>query len=238
MSFVNLMRQKDFTPDVSYEQVRPLMKYTYAWMFVGLLVTSVIAFLTVSMPALIELRSNRGVVFGAIIAEFVIVIALSWALPRLTTGVAALMFVAYSALNGFTLSILLLVYTSTSIIATFIATAGLFGTLSAFAFFTNLDLTRWQNFLFIGLIGLVIAMVVNTFLASTALSFLINIAGVLIFMALIAVDTQKIKRLAASPEFQADGSLVAKFSIFMALELYLDFVNLFIFLLRLMGNRR
>ncbi|MCK6578620.1 MAG: Bax inhibitor-1/YccA family protein [Anaerolineae bacterium] len=238
MAFVDVMRKRDYNPVVSYEQVRPLMQWTYVWMVLGLVVTTVVAYLTVNTDMLLQLRASTGIVFGAIIVEFILVIALSWAMPRLSAGVAAIMFIVYAALNGFTLSVLLLVYAEAAVTTAFLATAGLFGALSVFAFTTQIDLTRWQNYLFVGLVGLLIAMVVNMFVGSGALEWLISIIGVLIFTALIAFDTQKLKRLAASPEFQENGSAVAKMSIFMALELYLDFVNLFIFLLRLFGSSR
>ncbi|MBK8027824.1 MAG: Bax inhibitor-1/YccA family protein [Chloroflexi bacterium] len=232
------MRKRDYAPAVSYAEARPLVQWTYVWMVLGLIVTSIVAYLTANTDAMLNLLLQPGVMIGAIIAQLVLVVALSWAMPRLSAGVAALMFVVYSALNGFTLSVLLLVYTQTSITTAFLTTVGLFGVLTIFAFTTQMDLTRWQNYLFIGLIGLLIASVINIFMASSALEWLVSIAGVLIFTGLTAVDTQKLKRLAASPEYQANGSLVAKMSIFMALELYLDFVNLFIFLLRLLGSGR
>lgn len=238
MSFTELMKRKDFNPDISYEGVRPLLRWTYAWMVLGLLITTVVAYTTVTSEGLLTARTSSGIVFGAIIAQFVLVIGLTWALPRISAAVAALMFIAYSALTGFTLSVLLLIYTDASVLNAFIATTALFAVMTVFAFTTNLDLTKWGNYLIIGVIGLVIAIVVNMFLRSTMIETIISAAGVLIFTALVAYDTQKVKRLAAAPELQADGTLVSKYSIYMALQLYLDFVNLFIFLLRLLGSRR
>lgn len=238
MSFMESMKRQDFNPDISYEGVRPLLRWTYAWMVLGLLITTVVAYTTVTSEALLSARTSGGIVFGAIIAQFALVIGLTWALPRISAGIAALMFIAYSALTGFTLSVLLLIYTDASVFNAFVATTALFGVMTVFAFTTNLDLSKWGSYLIIGVIGLVIAIVVNMFLRSTMVETLISAAGVLIFTGLVAYDTQKIKRLAASPELQADGTLVSKYSIYMALQLYLDFVNLFIFLLRLLGSRR
>lgn len=237
MSLMDTMRRQGNAPDVSYAQVRPLLKWTYAWMVLGLLITTVVAYSTVTSETLLQMRTS-GVVFVAIIAQFALVIGLTWALPKLSAAVAALMFIAYSALTGFTLSVLLLIYTSASITNAFVATTALFAVMSIFAFSTNIDLTKYGTYFLIALIGLLIALVVNMFLQSTGLELLISAAGVLIFTGLVAYDTQKVKRLAALPELQVDGTLVSKYSIYMALQLYLDFINLFIFLLRLFGRRR
>ncbi len=223
---------------LSYEQVRPLLRWTYAWMVLGLLVTAAVGGYTLSNISLRDLRFNSNIVLFAVIAEFVLVIALSWAMPRLAPSVAALMFLAYSALNGFTLSVIGLVYTSESMLAAFVTTAGLFGAMSVFAFTTNIDLSRFRGILFIGLIGILIAMVVNLFLRSESMMYIISIFGVVIFTGLTAYDTQKIKNMAASQGLDSNPDMVTKLSIYSALILYLDFVNLFLFLLRLMGRRR
>ena len=165
-------------------------------------------------------------------------IALSWAINRLSPTVAALMFVVYAALNGLTLSLIVHAYTGASVTLAFVSTAAIFGVMTVFAFTTKVDLLQYRSYFFVALIGLLIALVVNMFLQSSGLDMLISFAGVLIFTALTAYDTQKLKYMAASPQFQEDGSAVAKYSIFGALQLYLDFVNLFIFLLRIMGRRR
>ena len=223
------------TSGLSYAQVQPLIKWTYVWMFVGLLITSVIA-ITTNVEAV--LVNNPGLLWGALIGEFVLVFALSLAINRLNPTVAAIMFVVYAALNGFTLSLLVWTYTSASVVGAFVATAGIFAVMSVFAFTTKVDLLQYRTYFFVALIGLVIAMVVNIFLRSDGFTTLISIAGVLIFTGLAAYDTQKLKYVAASPEFQSDGSAVSKYSIIMALQLYLDFINIFIFLLRLLGTRR
>jgi len=147
------------------------------------------------------------------------------------------MFFVYAALNGFTLSGIFLVYTGQSITAAFVATAAMFGAMTIVGFTTAIDLTRFGSFLIMGVIGLLIAMLVNLFLASSGLGLLISVVGVLIFTGLTAYDTQRIKAMAARPHLQEDGSLAMKLSIIGALALYLDFVNMFLFLLRLLGSR-
>jgi FtsH-binding integral membrane protein len=204
-------------------------------MFVGLVITSVIAITTTVEAVIIN---NPGLMFGALIAELALVFVLSLAINRLSPTVASVMFVAYAALNGFTLSLLVYSYTSASVVAAFVATAGIFAVMSVFAFTTTVDLLQYRTYFIVALIGLVIASLVNFFLRSDGFTTLISFAGVLIFTGLAAYDTQKLKYLAASPEFQADGSATTRYSIFMALQLYLDFINIFIFLLRLFGSRR
>lgn len=234
MAASGLFSKRD-TSTISYEAVQPLIKWTYTWMFVGLLITSAIAAFTDTTTFLVQ---NPGILIGAFIAEFVLVIALSWAINRISPTVAALMFVVYAALNGLTLSLIVHAYTGASVTMAFVSTAAIFGVMTAFAFTTKLDLLQFRSYFLVAVIGLLIALVINMFLQSSALDTLISFAGVLIFTALTAYDTQKLKYMAASPQFQEDGSAVAKYSIFGALQLYLDFVNLFIFLLRIMGRRR
>jgi uncharacterized protein len=181
--------------------------------------------------------NNPGLLWGALIGELVLVFVLSLAINRLSPAVASIMFVVYAALNGFTLSLLIYSYTGASVVAAFVATSAIFAVMSVFAFTTSIDLLQFRTYFFVALIGLLIAMVVNIFIRSDGFTTLVSIAGVLIFTALAAYDTQKLKYLAASPEFQSDGSAVTKYSIIAALQLYLDFINIFIFLLRIFGRR-
>ncbi len=234
MATSGLFSKRD-TSAVSTESIRPLLRWTYIWMIIGLAVTAAVS---VSVDPVAVFSNGQGLFFGAIIAEFVLVIALSWAISRLSPLVAALMFVGYAAVNGFTLSLLLYVYTAQSVGMAFVITAATFGAMSVIGFTTDMDLTSWRTYLFVGLIGLVIALVVNMFLQNGVFDIIISFIGVAIFMGLTAYDTQKIKYMAASPQFAADGEAVVKYSIFAALQLYLDFVNLFIFMLRLFGSRR
>lgn len=219
-------------------EVRPLMRMVYSWMFVGLIVTAVVALGVTSAPSLSRTIHQTPVMFGAIMAELALVIGLSFFLRRLSPFVAAVMFLLYAALNGLTLSIIFAVYSIGTIQLAFVSAAGTFAAMTVLGYTTELDLSQYRSYLLMGLIGLVVAGLVNFFLQSSGLDLLISMAGVLIFTVLTAYDTQKIKRLASDPEIQDDGSLLMKISIIGALSLYLDFVNLFLYLLRLFGRRR
>jgi len=210
-----------------------LVRQVYAWMGAGLAITAFSALITLSSPATLEaITGNRLVFYGLIIGELALVFTLSGAINRLSATAATLLFVAYSALNGLTLSIMALVYTANSIASTFVITAGMFGAMSIYGYMTKRDLTSWGSFLFMGLIGVVIAMVVNIFVGSSAVSWVISAIGVIVFTGLTAYDTWKIKELAAQ------GTEGRKPAILGALTLYLDFINLFLMLLRFTGNRR
>ena len=210
------------------------MAAVYRWMAAGLVVTAGVAWTVAGSPAARQaIFGNRLVFWGLIIAQLGIVIAISAAVTRLSAGVAGLLFVAYSALTGATLSSVLLVYTGASIASAFAVTAGAFAALSVFATVTKRDLSGWATFLFIGLVGVVIAGVVNVFLRSDMLQFVLSCAAVVVFAGLTAYDTQKLRRLAAAgdgmpPAMPVNGALM----------LYLDFINLFLALLNLFGGRR
>ncbi len=219
-------------------EVRPLMRMVYMWMTLGLLISGVVAVAISSTPSLADMLYNPAIMFGAIIGELVLVMVLSFALRRLSPTLAAVLFVGYALLNGLTLSIIFLIYPLGTISLAFFSAAGTFAAMTVLGYTTELDLSQYRTYFMMALIGLVIAMVVNIFLKSSGLDLIISMAGVLIFTVLTAYDTQKIKRWAADPSFTEDGSLVAKISIMGALTLYLDFVNLFLFLLRLFGRRR
>ena len=219
-------------------EVRPLMRQVYMWMALGLLVTTGASILTLSVPALLRLALNPLVLIGAIIGELVLVIALSRAIMRMSTQMAIGGFVVYAALNGFTLSMIFLAYNLGSIALAFGTTVILFGVMTMIAMTTSIDLSKYGSYLMMAVIGLVIAMVVNMFANSGPLDYIISCAGVLIFTALTAYDTQKLHRLAADPQIQAEGAaLLTKISVLGALTLYLDFINLFLFILRLVGGR-
>ncbi|MBI1277391.1 MAG: BAX inhibitor (BI)-1/YccA family protein [Anaerolineaceae bacterium] len=219
-------------------EIRPLMRLVYMWMTLGLLISGVVAVAVSSTPSLTNILYNPGVMFGAIIGELVLVMALSFALRRISPTLAAVLFVGYAFLNGLTLSIIFLIYPLGTISLAFFSAAGTFAAMTVLGYTTELDLSQYRTYFMMALIGLVIAMVVNIFLRSSGLDLIISMAGVLIFTVLTAYDTQKIKQLAADPTINEDGSLVSKLSIMGALTLYLDFVNLFLFLLRLFGRRR
>ncbi len=210
-----------------------LIRQVYAWMGGGLLITALTAMVTVSSPALLSaLLGNRLVFYGLILGELGLVVAISGAINKLSASVASMLFILYAALNGVTFSVIFAVYTADSIASTFVTTAGMFGAMSAFGYLTKRDLTGWGGFLFMGLIGVVIASVVNIFTQSSAAAWIISAIGVIVFTGLTAYDTWKIKAMAAA------GAEGRKPAILGALTLYLDFINLFLMLLRLLGNRR
>ena len=209
----------------------------YAWMCLALTVTGFIAFRTAQSEALLSLIfGNTILLIGIIIVELGIVFWMSRNIERISSNMAIGLFMLYSALNGLTLSVLLLVYTAASVASTFFVTAGTFGIMSAYGYFTKKDLTSWGNLLFMALLGLIIASVVNIFWANPTMYWIISYAGVLIFVGLTAYDTQKIKNM--SLELDAESEEGRKGAIMGALALYLDFINLFIMLLRILGDRR
>jgi hypothetical protein len=213
-----------------------IMTQVYAWMTAGLLSTGAVAMFVANDAGLQRaIFGNSIVFFGLIIAQLIAVFALSPIVSRFGSAVGTAVFLGYALLNGLTLSAIFLVYTSESIAGTFFVTAGTFGAMSAYGYFTKRDLTGIGSFLFMALIGLLIASVVNIFWANSTLYWIITYAGVLIFVGLTAYDTQKIKAMAASAYNEEGGRRVA---IIGALTLYLDFINLFLMLLRILGGRR
>ena len=209
----------------------------YAWMCLALTVTGFIAFRTAQSEALLGLIfGNSIILIGLIIFELGIVFWMSKNITNISSNMAIGLFMLYSALNGLTLSAILLVYTASSIASTFFITAGTFGAMSIYGYFTKKDLTSWGNLLFMALIGLIVASIVNIFWASSTMYWIITYAGVLIFVGLTAYDTQKIKNM--SLELDAESEEGRKGAIMGALALYLDFINLFIMLLRIFGDRR
>ncbi len=224
-----------YQPQESGINLRWIMQQVYLWMGAGTLLTAAVAYVTVN-TSLINLAVNPVAVLVAIIAEFGMVLGLSFGLKRLSASTAMLLFFAYAALNGFTLSMVLLVFDIGSIVSAFVATAVLFGVMSIIGYTTRVDLTKLGTYLMMGLIGLVLAMIVNMFISSGPLDLIISIVGVLIFTALTAYDTQRIGRMAA--QVSSDGEAGAKLGVMGALKLYLDFINMFLFMLRLMGGGR
>ena len=210
----------------------------YGWMAAGLGLTGGVALFASSSPALMQfVFGTRFVFLGLIIVELVIVGFLSARIFDWSLGKVQAAFVGYAVLNGVTLSCLFLAYTSASIASTFFITAGTFGIMSLFGYFTKADLSGWGKLLSMAVIGLVIAMVVNMFLRNSVLETITSFIGVLVFVALTAYDTQKLKQLALLGVTEGEETS-NKASILGALTLYLDFVNMFLFLLRLFGSRR
>ena len=218
--------------DASY--VSRIMKRVYLKMFLAMIVTAVTSFVCMNVPAVFfTLMNNSGLYFGLLIAEVVLVFVLAGALNKLSSPVASLIFYVYSILNGVVLSAILAAYTASSVFSTFVITAAVFGTMTVYGYVTKSDLSRVGTFLFMALIGLLICTIVNIFMKSSTMEWIISFAGVVIFIGLTAWDTQKIKQMAAI----TDGSQAGKLATIGALSLYLDFVNLFLYLLRFFGNR-
>lgn len=214
------------------ESRRAFMSRVYGWMFAGLWITGVMALYTVSNKALLTFANDHR--FALLLAELGLVFALSFAAPRLSGAVAGAMFIGYAALTGMTLSIYFLIYTAGSIGQAFLMTAGTFGAMSLYGTVTKKDLSGWSAFLFMGLVGVIIAMVINIFMRSDMLGFVTACACVVVFAGLTAYDTQKLRQMHASTGYSAAATI----SIVGALTLYLDFINLFLALLRLFGRRR
>jgi len=217
-------------------QVRSFVHRVYMWMTFALTLTALVAVVAVSTPAITRVVFQPSVMIGLIIGELALVFVLSLAIGRLSSATATALFVLYSAINGLTLSIIFLIYTSESIGSTFFVTAATFGAMSLYGYTTQRDLTSWGNLLFMALIGLILASVVNMFMASSSLYWLITYGGVIIFVGLTAYDTQKIKMIGMQVAVESEAG--RKLAIIGALALYLDFINLFLYLLRLLGKRR
>jgi hypothetical protein len=214
-----------------------LVRRVYGWMSAGLGLTALVALFVVSSPELMKMIfGNRLVFFGLVFGELGLVVALSAAINRMSGAAATLMFLLYAALNGATMAAIFLMYTGSSIASTFFVTAGTFGAMSIYGYATKRDLTSWGSFLFMGLIGIIIASLVNIFLQSPAVAWVVSCCGVLVFVGLTAYDTQKIKALSWQRFDDRDGE--SRVAVLGALTLYLDFINLFLMMLRLFGTRR
>ncbi len=224
-----------FMPQVaSASYVSKVMKRVYLKMFLAMIVTALTSFVCVNVPAVLyTLVANSGLYFGLLIAEVILVFVLAGALHKISSPVATILFYVYSILNGVVLSAILYAYTSASVLSTFVITAAVFGTMTIYGYVTKSDLSRVGTFLFMALIGLLICTIVNIFMQSSTMEWIISFAGVVIFIGLTAWDTQKIKQMAA----MTDESQAGKLATIGALSLYLDFVNLFLYLLRFFGNR-
>lgn len=225
------------SPEAIAEAQRSVMVRVYGWMTLGLALTAAAAFLTLTNDRLLEtIVTNTWVFIGLMVIELLLVLVLSARLAQLTVNGARLAFVAYSALNGVTLSFLLLIYTEQSVFQVFALTAGLFGVMALYGYVTKTDLTRWGNLLFMALLGLIVATVINLFLRNSMFDLVLSGIGVLIFVGLTAYDSQRIKQMAATVD--PESAMGQKVAIIGALRLYLDFINLFLRLLRLFGKRR
>ena len=207
-----------------------VMRGVYGWMGGGLALTALVSLLTVSTPALLDaILGNRVLFYALMLGELGLVIGISGAINRISASTASMLFLVYAALNGVTMSTIFVAYTSSSVASTFLITSCMFGAMSLYGYLTKSDLTSWGSFLFMGLVGVVISSVVNIFLQSSMIYWVVSFCGVIVFTGLTAYDTQKIKNL---------GNTGRKGAILGALTLYLDFINMFLIMLRRFGNRR
>ena len=228
-------------PRYSAEQIKAeqasFMTRVYSWMSFSLLITAIVAWYVSLTPSVVEfVFGNRLVFWGLLIGELAVVGYLSAAIEKMSAQRATLLLLGYAALNGITLSIVFLAFTAASLATTFLITAGTFGVMSIYGYYTKTDLTSVGNLAFMGLIGLIIASVVNFFFQNEMLYWITTYAGVLIFVALTAYDTQKIKEMNVIGNEGTEED--RKEAIIGALRLYLDFINLFLYLLRLFGDRK
>jgi uncharacterized protein len=223
------------TPVLTAERVGAFLRSVYGWMCAGLAITALVAVFVASSPSLVQaIATSRLVFWGLVIAQLGIVFVLSARVDRLAPATASLLFIAYSALTGATLSFVLLAFTGESVATTFLVCAGMFGAMALYGTFTSRSLAGFGQFLFMGLIGVVLASIVGMFWHNDGLQFVISFIGVIVFTGLAAYDAQRLKAMAlAMPTGQAGSYAVVG-----ALSLYLDFINLFLFLLRFLGGRR
>ncbi len=237
MTEFEMTPQSAFSPTATAtaERVTAFLRKVYGWMFVGLGVTAAVALGVASSPTLMQaIFGSKILFFGLVIAELGLVFFLSARVNKLAPATASGLFLLYSALNGATLAAIFVMFTGTSIATTFFVTAGMFGALALYGSTTKRSLAGVGQFAFMGLIGLILASVVGMFLKSDGLQFVISIVGVIVFTGLTAWDAQKLKAMAtALPEGQTGSYAVVG-----ALSLYLDFINLFLFMLRFLGGRR
>ena len=213
-----------------------LMRKVYVWMTLALVITGLTAYGVATTPSVLQaIYGNKLLFWGMVIGEFALVIGVTAGINRLSLSTATLLFILYSVINGAFLSYVFLAYTASSVSMVFFITAGTFGTMAAIGYFTKTDLSSMGKILFMALLGLIIATLVNIFVKSDGLTMILNYVGVLIFVGLTAWDSQKIKNmLLQAPDA---GEAAQKIALLGALSLYLDFINLFIHLLRILGKR-
>ena len=223
---------------VLQELFNAAMAKVYLWMFAGLLLTTIVAYITSTNETILRFIYGTPVVMiGLLVVEIGLVIAISAAIMKLSPAKALALFFLYAALNGMTMSVIFMAYTSGTVIMAFGTTATLFGIMSVVGYTTKSDLTKWGPILFMGLIGIIIASIANMFLASSTLDWIITYAGILLFLALIVYDTKYIKTMTAKFASTGDSQMVNRIGVLGALKLYLDFINLFLFILRLFGRK-
>lgn len=215
-----------------------LMRNVYSWMTLALVITGFVSMYVAKSYTLISMIMQNSIAFwGLLIAEIGLVVYLSARIHRISFTTATLLFIAYAILNGVTMAFIFLVYTMSSIATTFFITAGTFGIMTLYGYVTKKDLTRIGNICFMALIGLIIASLVNIFLHNSMMDLIISCVGVLLFVGLTAYDSQKIKQLLTGEGIEINET-TQKIALMGAMTLYLDFINLFLYLLRLLGDRK
>lgn len=233
--FNNQMQPAYYNQAEVARQTNSVMKRVYVRMFIGLLVSAFCALGVASSPAAISFFGNKIVFWGMLIAMFAMAIMIPVRMNKMSSGTVLALFLVYAALMGTFLSSIFIRNDLKEIVSTFFITAGTFGAMSVYGFVTKTDLSKVGSFLMMALFGLIIAMVVNMFLHSEAMGYVVSIIGVLIFIGLTAWDTQQVKQLSAA---NLDPALADKLATMGAMNLYLDFINLFLFLLRIFGGSR
>ena len=233
LNFDAINRERELSMSAAFPV---LMRKVYVWMTLALVLTGVTAYGVATSPGVImAIHSNQIIFWGLVIAEFALVIGITAAINKLSLTTATLMFVLYSVINGAVLSSIFVIYTMSSIASVFFITAGTFAVMALIGYTTKTDLTSMGKILFMALIGIIIATVVNIFLKSSGLEMIVSYLGVLIFVGLTAYDSQKIKNMLLMAPDAGEGA--QKLALLGALTLYLDFINLFIYLLRIFGRR-
>lgn len=231
---VDSLRNKDYAMSTAFPA---LMRKVFVWMTLALAITGLTAYGVATSPTILSLIFSSNVtVFGLIIAEFALVFAISGAINRMSLSTATMLFILYSVINGATLSSIFLTFSVATISKVFFITAGTFGAMALVGYTTKTDLTSMGKLLFMALLGIIIASVVNMFVGSSGLDLILSYVGVLVFVGLTAYDTQKIKQMCQSAPDA--GESTQKLALIGALSLYLDFINLFLYLLRIFGNNR
>ncbi len=236
------MPQYPMTPDTAFstpfsaeERISTFLRSVYGWMCAGLAITALVAFFVASTPGLaFTLVRTPFLMMGLVIAQLGLVFALSMRVQKMASGTASALFILYSALTGVTMSLILLAYTASSVASTFAIAAGMFGSMALYGTVTSRSLAGWGQFLFMGLIGVVIASIVGMFWHNDGFQFVLGFIGVIVFTGLAAYDAQRLKAMALALPSGGTGA----YAVVGALTLYLDFVNLFLMLLRLTGDRR
>jgi FtsH-binding integral membrane protein len=237
-----MARFDEVTPETAFtrayaadERVTAFLRSVYGWMAIGLAITALVAYFVAASPAIVfTIARNRPLFWGLMIAQLGLVVWLSARVQTMAPATASLLFMVYSALTGLTMSFVLLAFTGESVATTFMVTAGTFGALAAYGTVTKRSLAGWGQFLFMGLIGVVIASFVGMFWQNDGFQFVLSFIGVIVFTGLTAYDAQRLKAMALALPSGQTGS----YAIVGALTLYLDFINLFMMLLRLTGSRR